>query len=748
MMGPSLAIGGSGGGERGPRGYSTYEIAVQQGFVGDEAAWLLSLEGPAGASAYDAAVAEGFIGSQSEWVESIRGAKGDKGDQGDPGPKGDKGDSGTGLINRGAFSIGETYAPSDYVFATGTATASSMFISQAASPFVSAAQPKDDPTNWVEFSAPAGADGVDGTNGVDGKSVELQKTATAIQWRQAPDGSWADLVFLADIKGADGTDGTNGSNGADGTNGVDGKSVELQKSASAIQWRQTGGVFADLVPLADISGTDGTNGADGRDGIDGAQYVTSTMSTVTLPSTVTAIRVGGYYTPGDGGAALYNVVASEPAHAGKFQTADGRWWELTASGVVNPASFGAKPEAGFDSSPAINAATDYLVAKGGGYIKYGPGTYNIGGLVTLKSRVVHSGIGRRVTWLQRLDGYTGDLLKTQDFETLWTGDSADGPNRFGIEHMTIHGRKDQNPAATGWNIRIYGRAYHIRDVDCEYCCNGGFYSRWGSVAAAWDNDNTDSAGECFIDEFFVQFSRQWPIFDGPHDSQIGRMLVSMSRHFQAAMPGSSTFEIGTRASGSQFAQLHCWGDSPEWCLTQKAQAISISDLILDDARQGDATGIATGGLLKMLGSDCFIQGRGVQWANDNIKGIQLGQPGTATAQRNRITMLLTSVPAVAIDFSDDGGNDIDLTVTAYSATLNWMGTRHATTTFRYTERGSGAGANDIFSKFGALQITRQSIRIEPRSSTPTDTWEDGLLYFDSSLKKLRLFNNGTWVNIG
>ncbi len=179
---------------------------------------------------------------------------------------------------------------------------------------------------------------------------------------------------------------------------------------------------------------------------------------------------------------------------------------------------------------------------------------------------------------------------------------------------------------------------------------GRHVSRWGSVAASWDNDNTDSAGECFIDEFFVQFSRQWPIFDGPHDSQIGRMLVSMSRHFMDPLPGSSTFEIGKRASGSQFAQLHCWGDSPEWCLTQRAQAISISDLILDDARAG--SGLSGGGLLKMLGSDCLITGRGVQWANDNIKGIQLGQ-GTDIAERNRITMLLTSVPAVAIDFSAD-----------------------------------------------------------------------------------------------
>lgn len=37
--------GGGGGGPAGPPGDSAYEIAVANGFVGNEAAWLLSLKG-------------------------------------------------------------------------------------------------------------------------------------------------------------------------------------------------------------------------------------------------------------------------------------------------------------------------------------------------------------------------------------------------------------------------------------------------------------------------------------------------------------------------------------------------------------------------------------------------------------------------------------------------------------------------------------------------------------------------------
>lgn len=42
------------------------------------------------------------------------------------------------------------------------------------------------------------------------------------------------------------------------TNGLDGKSVELQKTATAVQWRQAGGAWVDLVPLSAITGAAGT----------------------------------------------------------------------------------------------------------------------------------------------------------------------------------------------------------------------------------------------------------------------------------------------------------------------------------------------------------------------------------------------------------------------------------------------------------------------------------------------------------
>lgn len=81
-------------GERGQDGKSAYEVAVANGFVGNQAQWLWSLRGGEGErgrdgkSAYEIAGGEVYFSSEQEWVKSLKGAKGDKGDTGAPGADG------------------------------------------------------------------------------------------------------------------------------------------------------------------------------------------------------------------------------------------------------------------------------------------------------------------------------------------------------------------------------------------------------------------------------------------------------------------------------------------------------------------------------------------------------------------------------------------------------------------------------------------------------------------------------------
>ena len=111
-----------------------------------------------------------------------------------------------------------------------------------------------------------GQDGQDGQDGIDGREVELQKTATHIQWRYVGDSVWTNLVALIDLKGeagSDGNDGTNGTDGIDGNDGADGREIELRTNLTHVQWRYVGD--ASWINLIDLYSLKGVDGSDGRE---------------------------------------------------------------------------------------------------------------------------------------------------------------------------------------------------------------------------------------------------------------------------------------------------------------------------------------------------------------------------------------------------------------------------------------------------------------------------------------------------
>ena len=84
-------------GQDGANGLSAYQVAVSNGFVGTEAAWLTSLVGP-----------KGDAGAQG--VQGVQGSKGDKGDTGSQGVQGIQGEQGLQGIQGIAGPKGDTGA--------------------------------------------------------------------------------------------------------------------------------------------------------------------------------------------------------------------------------------------------------------------------------------------------------------------------------------------------------------------------------------------------------------------------------------------------------------------------------------------------------------------------------------------------------------------------------------------------------------------------------------------------------------
>ena len=61
------------------RGYSAYQVAVNEGFDGTEDEWIATFKGEkgdTGDSAYEEALKNGFVGSEAEWLESLNGLDG------------------------------------------------------------------------------------------------------------------------------------------------------------------------------------------------------------------------------------------------------------------------------------------------------------------------------------------------------------------------------------------------------------------------------------------------------------------------------------------------------------------------------------------------------------------------------------------------------------------------------------------------------------------------------------------------
>lgn len=94
------------------------------------------------------------------------------------------------------------------------------------------------------------------------------------------------------------------------------------------------------------------------------------VESLEIPAGITAFRTNGFATVGDGGAALYKRVPSEPSHAGKVQSADDTWWELAETNF-HVAMFGAVGGGVSDDTSALQSAFSARVITGGGILKLG-----------------------------------------------------------------------------------------------------------------------------------------------------------------------------------------------------------------------------------------------------------------------------------------------------------------------------------------------------------------------------------------
>ena len=212
-------------------------------------------------------------------IEILRGPKGDRGDKGDKGEKGDAPDLSNFYTKQEVYNKSEVDQKIDEAIVGGNIDLSNYYNKQQV----------DEKITQIELTpGPQGPKGDTGENGQvgakgeDGKSVQLQKTSTHIQWKNTGEETWNNLIPLYEIKGDTGAEGIAGDQGPrgpqgpkgdigeigpagpmgqKGDQGENGKNIELQKTQTHIQWKVEGeSLWTDLVPLSELKGEKGDKG--------------------------------------------------------------------------------------------------------------------------------------------------------------------------------------------------------------------------------------------------------------------------------------------------------------------------------------------------------------------------------------------------------------------------------------------------------------------------------------------------------
>lgn len=520
------------------------------------------------------------------------------------------------------------------------------------------------------------------------------------------------------------------------------------------------------------------------------------LSEITHDTTDNSLRVHDGVTPG--GHRTITQVALDEAEAKlqhKKYTPDNidaieRTIESKLNDVYDARDFGVIADGSTGISGFLNRAIAAVAAKGGGRIHLPAGTMIADAPIVVRSQVTLYGQGIDATIIKAKNALNAPIITTLNTETLWGGVSEDGEQFWGLENLTLDGNKANQSSGDG--IKTYSRAFLLRWVKVTGCKGRGINTRWGN-GPSWNDPDAranDPFMEASVENIFVSYCDQEGVhYDGPHDGRFYNVQAALNSHSSYGTYDGIVF--GSRAGGQMATQCHSWGDTQRYGYRIDATSTHFSNCEGDDAAVS---------LIHINGQDCtWIGGTQIGGhyttppspSDKTLKGFTFG----ANSARPFILTAVRNCPGGAIDFTNLG-NDIgyiviiaNLDVPLQAAgTKGFLGVPPGSVNFVLQSTGySDAGLANIqrsqttavagtesfpafvsvkspatglffpnehhaaISAFGteAIRVMRDSvICLKPRSGTPSsDPWEEGMMYYDTSVKKMRFYNGSAWIDM-
>lgn len=229
----------------------------------------------------------------------------------------------------------------------------------------------------------------------------------------------------------------------------------------------------------------------------------------TVPAVLLWFSVAGYAVAGDGGAARYTVVGSEPAHAGKIALAGGKWGEI-AEEALDPRMFGAVANGVANDRTAIVNCIACASALGGAgngrKVVFGHGTYTTNASITIPnnnngvSQLVFEGSGRYTTHIKAIGSFSGTEIFSIEGVTDISGIGFNGDGKS-ISAITnnqaaatdiptkIHHCEFLSFAGTSGAYRNNDNGiYYFSDNRVSSCYHAIYNYDWGTGSRIFNND--------------------------------------------------------------------------------------------------------------------------------------------------------------------------------------------------------------------------------------------------------------------